>query len=309
MAQDLSIEDKETVFFTTSRTIGSRLWFINNPQLEDRILAYLAKYSTIYGVILYGFKLMGNHYHLKAAYPNANRAEFLRALNSMIARLTILLAPGHDGGKVWARRARSQFLLNSEDLENWFFYSALNAVSSGLARRISDDAQYNSFSDAISGRVRSFKVVNWEDYNNRIRFNPKLTIEECTETYELRFERLPGYEELSHKQYQSMMLGKLEERRQRIIKERTDAGLGFATTEQLRATKPGSKPRTTKTSTRYSPRPLCLTLCKESKERFLSWYFDLLARFRAASEKFRRGDLMVEFPPGTYRPPNAVALA
>lgn len=309
MAQDISIEVHDAIFLITARTIGSRLWFINNPELEDRFKAYLAKYATLYGAVLYGFKLMGNHYHLLASFPLCNRAAFLRSLNSMFARLTGSLAVEHDGGRVWARRARCQFLLRPEDVEHWFFYVALNSVQSGLCRRLSEDPLYNSFSNAVSGRVETFKIVDWEDFNNRSRFNPRLTIEDCTEVFELKFARLPGCEHFSTKDYQARMLEKLEVRRTHIVADRMSQGKGFAPTDALRSTKPGSKPRSTKTSTRNTPRPLCLTLCKEAKERFLGWYFDLLAAFRDASIRFRSGDLTVQFPPGTYRPPLAVGVS
>lgn len=303
MAQDLSIEDRDAVFFCTTRTAESRLWFVNSPLLTERILAYLAKYAFDYSVVLYAFELMGNHYHLLAGFPLGNKSAFLRSFNSMVARLVKSYVKTFGGGKLWARRARTQFVLEDEDVENWFYYAALNPIASGLGQKYSDYPGYSSFSDAISGRVRKFKVVNWSDYRNRKRYNKKLTIEDCTQTYELKFHRLPGYEKASAKEYREVMLKKFEGRRQAILKERKEKGLGYASPEQLRKTEPGTKPRTTKTSTRHTRRPLCLTLSRAAKERFLTWYFDLLAEYKEASRRFRRGELTVTFPPGTYRPP------
>ena len=309
MAQDLSIEDPEATFFITSRTIDSKLWLVNNPILEERILAYLAKYTHDYSVDLYKFKLMGNHYHMLAGFPFGNKSAFFRSFNSMVARLTKSYTKFFEGGGLWARRARSQFLLEDDDVENWFYYAALNPIISGLGQKLGDYPGYNSFSDAISGRVRTFKIVNWSDYNNRIRYNKNLTIEDCTTTYELRFKRLRKYESLSQKEYRKIMLEQFEKRRQEIIKDRKEKGLGFATAEQLRAVKPGTKPKMTKTSTRHTHRPLCLTLCRKARERFLKWYFDLLAAYKEASFRFRNGELSVAFPKGTYRPPSWVGLS
>ena len=43
MAQDLSIENAATTYFITANTVGSRLWLINYPRLEQLILSFLAK--------------------------------------------------------------------------------------------------------------------------------------------------------------------------------------------------------------------------------------------------------------------------
>ena len=309
MAQDLSIEDRAAVFFITIRTVASRLWFVNNEKLELKIRAYLAKYVSDYGAIVYGFILMGNHYHLLASFPRGNKAKFLRDFNSMVARLTQRMAKDYDGGRLWARRARSQFVLEVEGVENWFFYAALNPIASGLGQKLSDYPGYNSFSDAITGRTQTFKIVDWTDYNNRSRTNQKLTIEECTHTYEMKYARLPGYEHLSHSEYREVMLKKFETRRQEILKIREEKGQAFATREQLLQTIPGAKPRSTKTSTRNTNRPLCLTLCSEARKTFLKWYFAFVEDYRAASRKFRDGDFSVIFPEGTYRPPTAVGFA
>ncbi len=81
------IKSKDYTSFTTSRCRNSELWFANNQKLEARILAYLAKYVTIYEVILYGFAIEGNHLQTAADFPKGNRAEFKRVFNSVIAKL------------------------------------------------------------------------------------------------------------------------------------------------------------------------------------------------------------------------------
>lgn len=302
MAQDLSIECRDAIYFITARTMCSRLWFVNNKRLQETILAYLAKFAEEFSAKLYGFTLMGNHYHLLASFPLANRADFLRAFNSVIATKTNALVAAYEGGKLWGRRARAQLLPNPEDVEHYFFYAALNPVSSGLCQRLSDFDGYSSFSDSISNREREFQLVNFAEYNSRKRFNPHLTIQECTKTYYLRFERLPGLEHLSSADYRVLMLESLEERRQRAVAARVASGGGFATRSQLRATKPGTRPHHSKQSARDSYRPLCLTLCAQTRARVTEWYFAIRDAYREASKRFRAGDLTVAFPPGTYRP-------
>lgn len=304
MARDLSFEHFDFTFFATIRTVCSRLWLINNPELYERILAYLARYQEQHGVIIYAFIIMGNHYHLLACFPRGNKAAFFRDFNGMFSKLTHSKVKEFEGGKLWARRVRTQVVPNSADIVDKFFYTALNPVSSGLVEKLSEYPAYNSFADAIYQRKRTYKVTNWHQYNSRKRFNPKITEAECTTVHTLSYSLLPGFEHLSRKQYVDRMNRELEARRQQVVKEREKKGLGFATREALLRQKIGTKPRTTKTSKRDTHRPLVLTACMETKERFLNWYFSLLQSFKEASLKFRQGAHSIVFPPGTYRPPS-----
>lgn len=76
------IETSEYSNLITSRTRDSRLWFVNNEQLEERILGLTAKYTTRHNITLYGFALEGNHLHLVAQMSDNNRAIFLRDLSN-----------------------------------------------------------------------------------------------------------------------------------------------------------------------------------------------------------------------------------
>ncbi len=302
MGRDLSFEHPKYCFFATIRTVCSRLWLINNPELEERILAYLARYAEHYGVIIYAFTVMGNHYHLLACFPNGNKAAFFRDFNGMISRLTKSRVKMFEGGKLWARRVRSQVVPNQEDILDRFFYTALNPVAAGLVEKLSDYPSYNSFADATRGRTRTFKVVEWHKYNSQKRKRRNITIAEFTKYHKLSYARLPGHEGKSQKEYIDFMNRELERRRIEVVEKRRAAGYGFATPKVLAKQEPGAKPRSTKTSTRNTHRPLVLTRCPVTKREFLKWYFSLVAAFKTAALKLRAGVSTVTFPPGTYKP-------
>lgn len=303
MGWDIKVENSEEICLITIRTINSRLWFVNNPKLDKKVLTYLARYREMHGVKLYAFVIMGNHYHMIAQFPRGNRAKFTKDFNARFTGIFLSTVKNFRGGKVWARPYRPQALPNREDVEEWFFYCALNPVSSGLVERIGEYTSYNSFVDSVSGRVREFTYVDWTEYNNRRRTNPRVEISEYTYKHELRFDRLPGYEDTTAEEYKKGMFAKLEERRQKIVLERKRENKGFAGVAVIRGTKAGSYPKTTKRSTRETPRPLVLTLCAETKRRYLEWYFGIVDAYKKCSKSYREGNLAVEFPPGTYRPP------
>ena len=167
MSQDLSIEHPEYVFFSTTRTMNSRLWFINSPKLQERICAYLAKYQEIYEVIIYAFIIMGNHYHLLARFPKCNKRAFFKDFNSIIALLTDSYVEEFEGGKLWGRRVRSQVVGDASDVMDRFFYTVLNPVGAGICNKISDYTGYNCFHDAAHGINREYEIIDFKDYNNR----------------------------------------------------------------------------------------------------------------------------------------------
>jgi REP element-mobilizing transposase RayT len=302
MPRDISIEFPKNVCLVTARTIASRLWFVNSPELEEKILAHLAKYQEKYSVEIYAFVLMGNHYHLLARFPEKNRYKFIGAFNSIVAKLVNQYQDDFVDGKLWGRRARTQVVPNNEDVEDKFWYTVLNPVSSGLVPRIGDFASYRCLQDVINGQSKIFKLVNWQEYSNKKRRNRNLKPADCTEHYRIRYSRLPGYEGLTRDDYKTALQKKLIERTEAAIAERKKKSLGFAGSEVLKRTRPGAFPRSTKTSERYTKRPLVLTLCAETRRIFLDMYFRIVNAYIDASHRFRNGDLNAEFPPGTHRP-------
>ena len=289
--------------FLTTRSRASELWFVNNPKLEEEILSRAAKYSTRYEVKLYALAIEGNHIQGPADFPKCNRASFMRDLNSTIAKAIPLYVPEYSGGRFWGRRYSCEFLPAAEDIEDRFFYTVLQAIQDGLVEKLSQYPWYNCFHDAIWGIARKHKVVRWGEYRAARRYNSEAKLKDYTDVFTLKYERLPGYEHFSQKEYALLMQRKLEERRIAIIKKRKQEGLGFLGREALLRIVPGAKPINTKTSTRDSHRPRVLAVCSERRREATAWYFDIYAKYKEASLRYRSGELDVEFPPGTYMPP------
>ena len=303
-SQPLRVETPLYASFGTARTINSALWFVNNIALEERILGYLAKYADKYSVTLYAFVFSGSHFHPLLHFPHGQRAFFYRDLNARCAEAVRCLVPNFPGGPLFERRYSEQAVpRNTNDLEEYFFYCALQPVTSGLVERISDYPGYNSFHDAICGKKRKVQVINWAHYNARKRFNSALPIKDFIDEFTLEFARLPGYTHLTQHEYKNLMLKKLEEKRAAIVKSLKQEGHRFMTKEQLAAVVPGTLPISPKKSKRNDRRPLILTLSLEEKMEFLQWYFSILRSYKQAVADYFAGNLTVSFPPGTYRPP------
>lgn len=293
--------DTEASFLTT-RSRNSELWFIQNHPLEHAILGYAAKYRERYGVKLYGLAIEGNHIQGPALFPNMNRKDFMRDFNSSVARAIPRYCELYPGGKFWERRYSSEIVPTAVDIESCVLYTALQPVQDGLFERLSDYPGYKFFYDAINGIERKFKVVNWKRYNQARKRDRTVPIEDYTEIVVLKYDRIPGYEQLSWKDYAKLMMEKLEKRRIEEVNKRIAKGLGFLGLRGYLAQIPGSRPRTTKKSTYTSHRPRVLAVDPETRAEYKARYFDKYWAYKAASLRYRQGELDVEFPRGMYRP-------
>ena len=298
-SQPLRIESNRYFSFGTSKTSKAALWFVNNRKLEQNILAYLAKYQEKYNVTLYAFVMQGNHYHLLAKFNDCNRAAFYRDFNARIAELVRKFAPGFEEGALFSRRYSEQAIPLNEDVEERFFYCALQPVLAGLCKKISEYPGYNSCFDAIQEVERKFTVTDWAKFNSYKRFNKQVNIEDFQTVHTLKFSRLPGSESLSRKEYRNLLFSKLEEKRKSVV-SRIKTFLG---PEKLKRVRPGERPKKTKKSHRFSHRPLVLTGCRQAKKQFLEWYFATYASFKKATVKYLLGENGTAFPPRTYKPP------
>ena len=297
------IETSEISTHITSRTRNAALWFINNRELEQSILGVVAKYSTNREITLYALGIQGNHLHQAAKFPKANRADYTRDLNSSVAKAVERHCPDFSGS-LWQRRYSAEYLSHAEDIEKYFFYIALQPINDGLVDKISEYPGYNFFNDAISGIKREYKVLNRTKLYQASKSGKSVNIKDYIETYELKYERLPGYEDLSQHEYKKLMLEKLEKHRQEVLKERAARGKLYCLgKEKLKEIMPCSIPKKSKSTGRYGHRPRVLSVCNERRQAMKTWYFSIYFDFKEASAKYRKGHINTEFPPGTYKPP------
>ncbi len=298
------IETSKIASHISCRTRNSRLWFVNNKNLEDTILGYVAKYTIKYEVKLYALALEGNHMHNVSKFPKANRADFTRESHSMIADAVKRNCSNYEPGSLWHRRYSSEFLPDADSIEEYLFYTALQPVHDGLVDKISEYPGYNFFNNAISGIKRKFKVFNRAKYNDQIRYGASANKQDFIDEFELVYERLPGYEDLTQAEYKKLMLEKLEKHRLKAIKKRQEKGKSACLgRENLLKVKAGSRPKNTKTTGRFENRPRVLSPDNKVRHASKAWYFNIYFEYKECSAKYREGDLSVEFPPGTYKPP------
>jgi len=304
MSQALRIEDSDRFSHVTSRTRGSALWFVNNDKLHEEICGRFAKWTTLAQAEVYALNIQGDHIHNMLRCPLKNRAALERNFNADVQRCVKSHVPDFKEGSLWARRYAEEWLPLNGDIENCFFYLALQPVKAGLCDKIEQYPGYNSFFDAAEERERTFRVLNKTKFYIAKKNNPKISPDLFYETYTLKFKRLPGHEKKSAQEYKEYLYAALEKRRLLVIQERHRQGKhGFMGSQKLKNTKAGTLPFKTKKSKRNSFRPIVLTKCMKTYHHCLDIYFQTVRTYKEASKKFRSGELNAVFPPGTYRPP------
>jgi len=303
-SQPLRVETPNNIVHITARTANSALWFVNNPQLEERIYAFLAKYIEQYEVKLYAFTLIGNHYHLLAKFPESNMASFQRDFNARIAESVRILVKGFKGGHLFSRRYASQILDQDDTIEHYFLYTFLQPVTSKLTARVSDYPGKSFLNDAASGRENKFRYFAYRDYYKAKIKNKRAQRSDFWREYWLRFERLPFYAHLSEGAYKAKIKKIAEDKRLYLIEEHSrkkdKETVRYLTKAELRKIKPGSYPKGTKKGGRT---PLVICFNHMAKKLLLEWYFLTYSAFRDAVESYKKGDFSISFPPGTYSPP------
>ena len=304
------IESPEETYLITTRTMESRLWFVNNSTLHERICAFLARYREMYQIKLHAFVIMGNHYHLVARFPRRNRKAFMSSFNGMIAKLVASHTLAFTQGKLWGRRYSAQCLPNPEDIERAVLYCALNPVSSGLVAHPNDYKTYNSFFHAAHHQEREHSIFLRENYTKAVRRRTSpVHPAEFTVTHTLSYDRIPGFEGLTNAQYTAHLLRRHSEQHNLILNSRKEKGLGFPPQTSLKTIPPGTIPRHTNTTPRDGHHPIVISNCPAARRAYINHYIDCRARYIIASTRYRSGELSVEFPPGMHKPPVPPPLA
>ena len=231
----------------------------------------------------------------------------MRDFNIMIARALPHFVREFKGGKLWARSYRFQLVPRDVDVREWFLYTILNPISSGVVQDPTSLGRANSLTIIREGESRLCPWFHRGKYNNAARKNPKVSRERYYTYHSLTISRLPGNKSKSFDTYLDKIEHMVEARRQEILDSRRKANFGFLGEKKLAEQKAGRRPRFTKTSKRDSYNPLVLCACSRVKKKYIDWYMQIYFAYKHASARFRAGVEGIEFPPCTYLPPRFCA--
>lgn len=279
--------DPEKYRLVTIRTFQGKLLMKPNRRVRRMIGGVIARYQELLNIEIYAYQYLSNHPHLIVRAPESNLDEFMENVNREVARRCNFYL--HREGTFWSRRYDDQEILTESDLLEAFLYVTTNPCRHGLVSDARDWSGLNCFQHVLDERDRVYSFHHYSATNE----------EEKVTTHRLKITPLPQFNGLRKQKRREKLLALLEQRMEETREGRYNDGGGFIGMEIALQCDPEDVPK----NMSRSPRPPCYTFHLELRRRWREKERARRRAYRIASIRYRLGDLTVEFPPHTYRPP------
>jgi len=149
MARPLRLEYEGAFYHVTSRgNERKKIFFTETDHLK--FLDYLKEAKKKYGILLHGYVLMTNHYHLLIETPEANLSKVMHYLNG--AYTTYVNIKKKRNGHLFQGRYKAIIVDRDSYLGELSRYIHLNPVRAGLVNK-PEDYPYSSYRAYISAKV------------------------------------------------------------------------------------------------------------------------------------------------------------
>jgi hypothetical protein len=272
------------------------------PSVINIIGASVGRALEKHPVELHWFEANVHHEHngLTPA-DDAQRGEiphFFRDAHSLIAREINRLLDREN--HVYGERYRAEPCLNDASAEQQLVYAMVNAVKDGQVERVSESPFFSTFRHLAFGEPLKFWYIDrtaWWKKGGPIPGNRE---KDHTKWVEFSLAPLPGWASMSVHQRRTRFRHLVREAEESAAEERAAEGRSVVGVRALRRLDPRDRPRDPKKSGRQ---PLCHTSDPEVRRQYRRDWREFLRAYRAASIAYRAGDLGVEFPDGSFRPP------
>jgi putative transposase len=147
MARPLRLEYEGAFYHVTSRGNERRNIFFGKADYE-KFLSYLRGAEKKYGIVLHGYVLMTNHYHLLIETPAANLSKVMHYLNG--GYTGYINTKKNRSGHLFQGRYKAIIVDRDSYLGELSRYIHLNPVRAGLVRA-AEDYPYSSYRLYLSG--------------------------------------------------------------------------------------------------------------------------------------------------------------
>ncbi len=268
------------------------------PFCREIALGVLARAARLYPVEVHAFAFLSNHYHLLLSVESAHRlAEFMAYLNSNLAREVGHLVRWRE--RFWGRRYQAIVVSEEEPAQvARLRYVLAHGCKEGFVARPLEWPGANSARALLSGQVISGRwfdrTLEYRARKKRLPVDPQAFASEET----LQLAPLPSWRHLSPESYQQEISLLLEEIERATARELVASGREPLGRDSVQRQNPHFEPDRLK----KGPAPLLHAASKAARESFRDSYRQFVAAFRAAANRFRLGELTIEFPAGSFPP-------
>jgi REP element-mobilizing transposase RayT len=305
MGRPVRRQKKKAIYFITNRTLQQRYFFRPGLAVNEIILGLLAKTADRYGIEIFSFVFMSNHFHLLARSRSLQMHLFMKDFQSQLAR-KLNVYWGRTGPFV-ERRYTATEVLDDDQLTDKLRYTVCNPCESDLVRHPKLWPGLSSWTIHKTGLPMMGEVVNRDLYWSlkRKKGNEDLSeqelIDQATEYYPLALAKLPKFAALEDAEYHDKMRKLIEEYAGELAKTRTRPCVGV---KKVLSQSFYDRPKNSK----KSPRPICHTNCPKKRKAYLEELWEVTERYQDAVAKLREQKTQISFPQGTIPPGHLYAV-
>lgn len=274
------------VTYHVTRRCAQRELLLRPSELVNETFLYVLGVALRrYGLLLHGFCVLSNHFHLVVTDPGARLPAFEQYLDSLVAR-SLNAALGR-WEAFWASGSYSAVTLATpEDVIDRLAYSLANPVAAGLVPKASEWPGLWSSPERIGGE----KIVARRPEHF---FRPGGSM---PESVELQLTVPPGFDDVQ--QFRERLAHALAEREQLAAERMRAERRSFLGVRRVLAQEPTARPASV--APRRGLRPRVGARDKWKRIEALGRLRSFLNEYREALKALRAGLRDVVFPNGTY---------
>lgn len=275
-------------FYLVTRRCTQRRLLLLPCKIVNQIFAFcIAWAATLTGIEVYGFCVLGNHYHAVVRDPLARLPEFIQHLHKYVAKCMNIWLKRKEN--FWSTDEPSVVRLEDEDaVFDELVYTLANPVSSKLLP-----------SSRTWPGLRSGPTAWLQGVQNIARPGVYFREEGNVDKYmELKVSRPPIFEHLSDEELATKLQDSVEAREAELRKESKKKGWRFLGLKKILVQSPSRRPKSKEPIRSLRPRIACRSV--QLRREALKRYKAFLMAYRDAYERWRAGTRIVEFPAGTY---------
>ena len=280
----------------TSRTLLGM--FLTRPSREanERILGVLGRAQALFPVELFAFIFMSNHFHILMRVLSSKRmAEFVGYLKSNLAKELGLLYDWK--AKFWGARYDSAPVGDSEAAQlKRFQYILSNGCKENLVASPLDWPGVSSAPALYRGETT--QTGTWYDRTAQYYAKLRGVHELFPSTQTVRLSPLPFLEGLTSQQRQEFMVNEVRELEATTAERHRENNTRPLGARKILRLNPHDNPK----DFRPSPGPAFHAATMEEFLAMKEARAAIIAAYRNASARLRKGEKNVEFPEGTFPP-------
>jgi hypothetical protein len=266
--------------------------------LNEIIIGVLGRAQRLYGLKIFAFQFLSDHYHLLVWADDAQQlARFMEYFGGNLAREAGRSSSWH--GRFWGRRYHSGVVDNAPESQiARLRYILSNGCKEGLVASPLDWPGVSSTRALLDGSMRL--CGTWFDRTREYRAGkfssrPRQVF---AESEEVRLSVLPCLSLLEREDFERTVRSIVEQVEQETHEMHATNGTRPGGPKWVLRQRPHRVPRAMKRSraTRF------LTAVRQNIVELRRAYREFVLAYREAANRLRAGDRLIEFPPGCFPP-------